>query len=183
MHVPPNAFSSSVIGKARLLMAILQSGDALSAKIGEAENASARLTVWFPNADEQWPTDEDGKRETINPVAVAHGEVKHARLMLDGVKVSRQASIDFLNDAGETATLSRMALKSNPFVGNRGQKFPYETGRMVPSLVQKDDDGKPLRVPEVKFHTHRSLRDDLSSEIKRLGLNPREVLKAHGYRG
>ena len=179
MYSVPTSFSRSVVGKAKLLILVLLSGDALLNTIEEAASVEKRLTVWFPNAETQWPTEvnADGAavRMEINPVDVANGEVKHARLKIDGVKCSRQAALDLLTDAVAEGAMAKEALYSSNYIGKNGRPYTYETGNMVTRF--------DVRLPETKFHTHSSLREDLEGEIRRLGLQPARVLKDHGYRG
>jgi hypothetical protein len=167
---PPHSHSRSVAGLGRLLVAVMISGDkaliALKSAEQAVDGARTRLTVWFPN-DEQWPTDAEDNREVISALSVANGEVKHARLMLDGVKVSRAAGLDFLTSLHEEVAACSDRLFVNPYTGKGGKTYMAFFG-------EGDD-------IEHRGQTHRELRDTLRAKIKKAGLDPVKVQADHGY--
>lgn len=179
MFTPPSSHSRSVIGLARLLMSVLISGDALMAKIEDAEEArdsfGDRLEVYFPNAD-QWPTEtaEDGTvtRLEIDPMACARGEVVHARLKMDGVKVSRQVVLDAEADVFQVAALAVDALAEGPYIGKGGRFYPLR--------VFGEVDGE--KTSWIHNQTHHELRHDLTEKLKAKGLKVGQVLADHGYK-
>lgn len=179
MFTPPSSHSRSVVGLARLLASVLLSGDALMAEIQETEKVrdsfGDRLEVYFPNA-EQWPTEtaEDGTvtRLEIDPMACARGEVVHARLKMDGVKVSRQAVLDAESDAFLAVGLAKDALADGPYIGKGERTYPIR--------VSGEVDGEPMSW--VHDQTHHELRQELTGKIKAKGLKVKQVLADHGYK-
>lgn len=172
MHATPTMTSLSVIGPAKLLVAVMVSADALGFQTQAVENTVDRMEVYFPRPEEQWPVDDEGNRLDLSPVAVANGEVKHARIKFDGTPISCQAALDLIADAENTADEARKALASAPFVGKNGRFYTYT------DEVRK---GKEVVTVE-RRHTHGTLRADLEGTLKRLGFKPKEVLKFHGYK-
>lgn len=154
MHALPHAFSRSIIGKARLLKVVKTWLRACFEERRAVSDLDMRLTVWFPKVDgeDSWPIDDNGERMEIDPFAVAKGEVKGARLKLDGVNIGRQAVLDIQDE--NAAKLAAIEDKIDaPFVHN-GKNYGLNA---------------------------RALVRDLSRKIESYDLDVRETLEAHGY--
>jgi hypothetical protein len=168
MFAQPTPFSRSGIGPSRLLCTVQTCIDQMNASLFAAEHADSRLTVWFPNPDDQWPIDAEGERLTLSVRDVAEGKIKHARLNLDGEQISRSKALAFLDNAAEQVKAISESFDS---------PWSHPKNNKVYTFTVIGEGGKK----EQEGHSIISLRKSLWQRLGQLRIRVDDALKAHGY--